>query len=57
MKYPIESFSWKEPFEIVTVKRMDKSAFLHHGTGIPKDIFFFGLSSEGLEEPRSVALI
>ena len=58
MEYPINSFSWGVLTPTVAVKRMDKSAFIHNGTGIPKDIsFFFGLSPEGLAEPRSAVLI
>ena len=58
MNYPIESYSWKVLSANVAVKHMDKSAFLHHGTGIPKNItFFFGLSPDGIEEPRPLTLI
>jgi 5-methylcytosine-specific restriction protein A len=37
---------------------MDKSAFLHHGTGIPKEVsFFFNLSQHGLAEPKPALLL
>lgn len=58
MKYPIESFSWEVLSPSVAVKHMDKSAFLHHGTGIPKEIsLFFNLDQEGLTVPRPAILI
>ncbi len=58
MEYPIESFSWEVLSPSVAVKHMDKSAFLHHGTGVPKKIaFFFSLGHEGLEAPRPATLI
>ena len=57
-EYPIESFSWEVLSPGVAVKRMDKSAFLHNGAGVPKDISFFSnLGPEGLEEPRSALLL
>ncbi|MCP4373449.1 MAG: hypothetical protein GY797_35910 [Deltaproteobacteria bacterium] len=49
MNYPVESFSWKVLTDNVEVKHMDKSTFLHHGTGIPQDIaFFFNLDKSQL---------
>jgi 5-methylcytosine-specific restriction protein A len=38
MDYPALSHSWFLLSETIAVKRLDKSAFLHHGTGIPKEI-------------------
>lgn len=58
MKYPIESFSWKVLSPSVAIKRMDKSSFLHKGTGVPKDLsFFFNLGPEGITEPRPALLL
>lgn len=58
MEYPIESYSWEVLSPNIAVKHMDKSAFLHHGTGIPKDIsFFFNLGPEGLADPQHAILI
>jgi len=37
-KFPFQSYSWSILNENKYVKRMDKSSFLHHGTGIPKNI-------------------
>ena len=34
--YPIEINSWVIFSENVFIKKLDKSAFLHRGTGIPK---------------------
>lgn len=39
--YPIRAYSWEVLTDRVAIKRMDKSAFLHHGTAIPKEICFF----------------
>lgn len=48
-KYPFTAHSWSILSERVAVKEMDKSAFLHHGTGVPKEIAsFFDLPEEGL---------
>ncbi|WP_286145483.1 HNH endonuclease [Bacillus sp. AFS077874] len=34
----LKSFSWEIISEDLAIKTLDKSAFLHHGTGIPRDI-------------------
>lgn len=37
---------------------MDKSSFLHHGTGIPKEIaFFFSLGSVTIDDPKPAHII
>lgn len=42
-KLPFSSFSWEVLSDDVAVKKMDKSAFLHHGTGVPRNVAsFFG---------------
>jgi hypothetical protein len=40
-QYPFASYSWVMYSPTVAVKEMDKSSFLHHGTGVPKDIAFY----------------
>ena len=45
-EFPITSHSWTVLSESIAIKQLDKSAFLHHGTGIPHEIRpFFGLDS------------
>lgn len=57
IQYPIESYSWEVYSGSVAIKRLDKSAFLHHGSGIPKDIaFFFNLEPDGFTEARNITL-
>jgi hypothetical protein len=44
-KYPVKAFSWEVLTDDVAVKHMDKSVFLHHGSGIPQEIaFYFNLA-------------
>jgi 5-methylcytosine-specific restriction enzyme A len=40
-RYPFTSHSWTVFSPTVAVKLMDKSAFQHHGTGVPRDVSFF----------------
>ena len=55
--YPIHAFSWTFQSPATAIKRMDKSSFLHRGTGIPKkNAAFFGLPDDGLESPRKITL-
>lgn len=55
MNYPFSSYSWEVISDSIAVKQMDKSAFLHHGTGIPKEIAsFFDLTETELKEPKPV---
>lgn len=50
--FPIQSFSWIVYSDSVAVKTMDKSAFVHHGTGVPADItFFFDHDPSGGSKP------
>ena len=57
MEYPFLAHSWIVLSDQIAVKKMDKSSFLHHGTGIPKEICeFFELPAEGLSSPRSILL-
>jgi 5-methylcytosine-specific restriction enzyme A len=56
-KYPFSAHSWEVLSKNIAVKQMDKSAFLHHGTAIPKEIApFFKLPKGKLSEPRAVTL-
>jgi len=56
-EFPITSHSWKVLSEGIAIKQLDKSAFLHHGTGIPNEIRpFFGLEGflEGENKPTTL---
>ena len=51
--HPLTSYSWTVLSDIVAIKRLDKSAFLHHGSGIPFAIkSFFDLENLGDDEKR-----
>jgi hypothetical protein len=39
--YPLTSHSWTVFSPTVAIKQMDRSAFQHHGTGVPRDVAFF----------------
>lgn len=43
---PIESYSWTILSPYIFVKKMDKSSFLHHGTGIPNNVKHYFLDRE-----------
>ena len=44
--FPIRSFSWEILSDRIAIKHLDESAFLHNGTGIPKEICpFFRLEN------------
>jgi hypothetical protein len=54
--YPLKSYSWVMYSPTVAVKQMDKSAFLHHGTGVPRDIsFYFDFKPD--DEAKAVWLV
>jgi 5-methylcytosine-specific restriction enzyme A len=56
-EYPIESHSWKAISDTVVIKVLDKSAFLHHGSGIPRDFRrFFGLEDFNPGERKDITL-
>ena len=58
MKYPVKAFSWEVLTDNIAVKHMDKSAFLHHGTGIPQEIaFFFNLDKNKFDEQIKTTLV
>ncbi|MDF2545771.1 MAG: hypothetical protein K0R93_669 [Anaerosolibacter sp.] len=53
-RFPIESSSWTILSELVFIKEMDRSSFLHNGTGIPIDIreyFSIGEITKGERKP------
>ena len=55
--FPIISHSWEVLSSSVAIKHLDKSAFHHHGTGIPAKIRpFFGLEDflEGENRPTTL---
>lgn len=53
----IKSHSWEIVSEDIVIKEFDKSAFLHHGTGIPKDIRgFFDATDMERGERREIIL-
>ena len=55
-EYPFSSYSWIVYSPSVAVKEMDKSAFLHHGTGVPRDVaFFFDFKPD--DDAKAVSLI
>ncbi|WP_400162878.1 hypothetical protein ACAF76_008195 [Brevibacillus sp. TJ4] len=45
--FPIISDSWVVVSSKKASKKLDKSAFLHRGTGIPKDVRYFFMESKG----------
>lgn len=56
-EFPVESHSWKAFSETVSVKLMDKSSLLHHGTGIPFKLRpFFGLEEFEPEDRREIII-
>jgi len=55
LHFPYSSYSWEVHSPTVAVKQMDKSAFLHHGTGVPREITFFFDFKPG-DDPKSISL-
>jgi 5-methylcytosine-specific restriction protein A len=56
-RFPVESHSWKAISAKVSVKSMDKSSLLHHGTGIPFKLRpFFGLEEFEPEDRRDIVI-
>ena len=56
-EFPITSHSWEVLSNSIAIKHLDKSAFHHHGTGIPAEIRpFFGLEDflEGENRPTTL---
>jgi len=58
IEYPLESHSWKAISDTVAIKVLDKSAFLHHGSGVPRDFkLFFGLAELTHGQQINITLI
>ena len=57
-EYPLESHSWRAISDTVAIKVLDKSAFLHHGSGVPRDFkVFFGLDKLAPDQKINISLI
>jgi hypothetical protein len=55
--YEYESYSWKIVGNVEAIKKMDRSSFLHHGTGIPHQIrTFFGIIELKAGEKKPILL-
>lgn len=54
--YPISSHSWTVYSPTVAKKQLDRSAFLHRGTGVPKEIVFY-FNFESTSVHKHVSLI
>jgi len=55
--FKYESYSWKIIANVEAIKKMDRSSFLHHGTGIPHQIrAFFEITTLNPGEKRPVTL-
>ena len=51
------SYSWTIHSDTIAVKKTDRSVFLHHGTGIPKQIrTFFGITDLKASEKNPITL-
>jgi|TARA_Y100000294_G_scaffold20197_1_gene17193 5-methylcytosine-specific restriction protein A len=56
-KCTLESYSWEIITPSLSIKRMDRSAFLHRGTGIPVDVRrYFSIHDMCKNERRGVSL-
>ena len=57
LKGDYSSHSWTIHSDTIAVKKTDRSVFLHHGTGIPKQIrAFFGITVLKSSEKKSITL-
>ena len=53
LTFPMRSFSWEVLSRRVAKKKLDRSAFLHNGTGVPAAVtWFFGISEGGPRFPE-----
>ena len=58
LEFEYESYSWKDLFDLIAVKQMEKFSFLHHGTGIPIEIrSFFDIDSLSVGDKKTNHLI
>ncbi|QHE63899.1 hypothetical protein FHE72_20400 [Rossellomorea vietnamensis] len=54
----VKSFSWEVLSDLIAFKGLDKSVFIHNGTGIPKEIRnFFNAESLGRKEKVEISII
>ncbi|KHK03927.1 HNH endonuclease [Desulfovibrio sp. TomC] len=54
--YPLIVHSWTVFSDIVAVKTMDRSAFIHHGTAVPRELIsFFGYAPG--DSPKPITLM
>jgi 5-methylcytosine-specific restriction endonuclease McrA len=54
----VKSFSWEVLSDFIAFKGLDKSVFIHNGTGIPKEIRnFFGVEGLGNKEKVEINII
>lgn len=54
----IKSFSWEVVSDVIALKVLDRSVFIHNGTGIPREIRnFFNVVDMGKKEKREIKLI
>jgi HNH endonuclease len=54
----VKSFSWEVMSDVMALKVLDRSAFIHNGTGIPKEIRnFFSVADLAKKEKKDIKLI
>jgi predicted HNH restriction endonuclease len=54
----VKSFSWEVVTDVIALKALDRSVFIHNGTGIPREIRnFFDVVDMGKKEKREIKLI
>ena len=57
MKYPLVAYSWTAMSPNTVFKRMDKSTFIHRGTGVPKQLsWFFNIPDGDMLSPKNIQL-
>lgn len=53
--FPVLAFSWIIQSPCFFIKKMDRSAFIHHGTGIPREIRgFFNIDTIKAKEKKAI---
>jgi predicted HNH restriction endonuclease len=54
----VKSFSWEVMSDVIALKVLDRSAFIHNGTGIPKEIrAFFSVADLAKKEKKDIKFI
>lgn len=57
VSFPILAYSWIIQTPYLFIKKMDKSVFQHHGTGIPREIrIFFDVNDIKVAEKRDIII-